>query len=355
LVELLNLDELLQKDRLLLRETSNLKEVSIAVIGFGKMGLLHSAILNLYKPNSVKFIVDKSRIITIGGSLIVKNTRFVRDLEKLLNEDIDAAYVTTPAESHYSITKRLLEAGVKAAFVEKPPTIDLSSFNKLLDHAKGRLVMVGFQKRYALPFRHVKLLLERGVVGDVKEVQCYIKSSDILKPTTRFNALGRGVLLDLGIHLIDLLSWLFGELTVEYAKARSLHTSVDDVFEAVLNAGGFSIRLKASWSDPGFRLPETMIEVKGDKGGIRVTEDYVKISLSEGSTNAFYKPHYYRGFPPVLVADPEYTIEDMHFLGYLATGRMPETSIESCEATMRLTEELYRKAGVRAEWLRSFS
>jgi len=319
-------------------------DLRLAVVGFGKMGLLHSTILNLLRPSAVKFVVDKSRTITLGGSLLVKGVKFFRSLEKILDNDVDAVYVTTPAETHYTIVRRLVDAGVKAIFVEKPPTVNFSNFMELLDGARGKLCMVGFQKRYALPFRHARLLLNDGVLGDIKEVRCYIKSGDVLKPTRRFDPLGKGVLLDLGIHLIDLLQWFFGELTVESARQESLYTSVDDIFEAVLATEKFSIKFETSWSDVSYRLPETMIEVKGDKGVLKVTEDYVRVITDNSEGLALYKPHYYQSFPPVLVADPEYTIEDMHFLSCLTMNGKPETSLESCTATMKLVEELYARA-----------
>ncbi|MEM2505863.1 MAG: Gfo/Idh/MocA family oxidoreductase [Nitrososphaeria archaeon] len=316
----------------------------LAVVGLGKMGLLHSAILNLLRPNTVKFVVDKSRLVTLGGSFLVKNVGFFRSLEKILREDVDAVYVTAPAETHYSIVSRLFDAGIKAVFIEKPPTVNFSSFMELLEDSRGKLCMVGFQKRYALPFRHVKILLSEGVIGDIKDVKCYIKSSDVLKPTQRFNNIGRGVLLDLGIHLLDLLCWLFGELSIESAQSKSLHTSIDDTFIATLATETFGVKFEASWSDVGYRLPETFIEINGDKGVLKVTEDYVKVALFDKNKSlAFYKPHYYQRFPPVLVADPEYTIEDMHFLSCLTMNKKAETDIESCKSAMGLMEELYAR------------
>lgn len=322
------------------------EDLRVAVVGFGKMGLLHSSILNLLKPNTVRFVVDSSRLITLGGSMLIKSVKFFRNLERLLKEDFDAVYVTTPAQTHFPIAKRLLDAGVKAFFMEKPPTVSLAEFLELCDAAKESVIMVGFQKRYALTFRHAKLLLEGGVVGDIEYVKCYIKSGDVLHPTGRFDLLGRGVLLDLGIHLLDILCWFFGSLDVEEARAESIFTHVDDSFRARLKARDFNVEFESTWSDCSFRLPETCMEIKGNKGMIKISEDYVKFELKDApeignKSLALYKPHYYQGFPPVLVADPEYTIEDMHFLNCIGRGSSPETSLKSCVATMELLEKLY--------------
>jgi len=337
------------KERLLL------SELKIAVIGFGKMGLLHSGILNLLIPNVVKAIVDKSFLLTFGASKTIKSIKFYRDLEEMLGKvKPDAVYVTTPTSSHYTIVKSLLEHGVKYVFVEKPPTLNYKQLQSLISTKRnGQIVMVGFQKKYALTFRHAKLLLENGIIGEVEGVSAYIRSGDILEPTSRFDALGRGVLLDLGVHLIDLLTWLFKVKSVVKAEGKSLYTRVDDVFVAELEAeGGFKIFVEASWSNPDYRVPETYIEARGSQGVLQVTEDYVKVSTSIGHELlgnkrelVLYKPHYYQGIPPVNLADPEYTIEDIHFLESVHEGQEPLTSIEKSLETMKLVDELYEAAG----------
>jgi len=332
-------------------------ELRVAIIGFGKMGLLHSGILNLLAPGIVKAIVDKSLLLTFGASRLIKSIKFYRDIEKMLNEvEPSTVYVTTPISSHYPIVKSLLEHGVKYIFVEKPPTLNHKQLQSLVSMKKqGQIVMVGFQKKYALTFRHAKLLLENGVIGEVEKVHAYIRSGDILEPTNRFDALGRGVLLDLGVHLVDLLTWFSYVKDVARAEGKSLYTHVDDVFTAELEAeNGIKISIEASWSSPEYRVPETYIEVQGSRGVIRVTEDYLKASttiehelLGNKKEVALYKPHYYKGIPPVNLADPEYTIENMHFLESIHRAWEPLTSIERSIETMRLVDELYEAAGRR--------
>uniref|UniRef100_A0A7J2U2J7 Gfo/Idh/MocA family oxidoreductase n=1 Tax=Ignisphaera aggregans TaxID=334771 RepID=A0A7J2U2J7_9CREN len=326
----------------------------VAVVGFGKMGLLHGGILNLLIPGIVKAVVDKSFLLTFGASRVVKSIRFYRDLDAMLREvEPDVVYVATPTSSHYPIVKKPLEHGTRFIFVEKPPTVNYQQLQDLLSVKKSdQVVMVGFQKRYALTFRHAKLLLDTGVVGEVQEVYAYVRSGDILESTTRFDALGRGVLLDLGVHLLNLLTWFFKVESIESAESRSMYTRVDDFFKAVLRAkGGARIIIEATWSDPEYRIPETFIEIRGSKGVIRVAEDYLKVStleehelLGNKKELALYKPHYYQGIPPVNLADPEYTIENMHFLISIHREVQPLTSIENSAETMKLIDELYKAA-----------
>jgi Predicted dehydrogenases and related proteins len=144
-------------------------DLKVAIIGFGKMGILHSGILNLLVPGIVKAVVDKSFILTFGVSRLIRSLKFYRDIGGMLKEvEPDVVYVTTPTNSHYSIVKSLLEHGVKYVFVEKPPTVNYEQLEDLISTKKpGQMVMVGFQKRFSLTFRHAKLLLESGVIGDI--------------------------------------------------------------------------------------------------------------------------------------------------------------------------------------------
>jgi len=332
------------------------QDLKFAVIGFGKMGILHSGILNLLNPNCVRAVVDKSRLLVFGASKLIKNIKFYRDVDKMLkSENPDIIYVTTPPQSHYEIVSKLLDARVGCIFVEKPPTTDSKELHSLIGKmGNNQMVMVGFQKRFALPFRHAKMLISEKVIGDVEEISAYIKSSDVMVPTVRFNSLGRGVLLDLGVHLVDLLLWMFNANIVEASRRRRIYTGVDDHFEAKLKTeDNVKVNVEATWCSAEHRLPETCIEVHASKGVLRVTEDHLNVEsmerhpkLNDETKLATYRPHYYQGFPPVNLADPEYTLEDMHFLCSIHSRCEPLTSLTSVAGTMKLVDEIYEKAGV---------
>ena len=252
------------------------QDVNVGIIGFGKMGILHSGILNLLKPGCVKCIVEKNRMISLGASRLLKQPSFYRNLEDMLdNETLEIVYVTTPTQSHFPIVLRLLEAGVKTIFVEKPPTNNSSELS-ILEEMKSpeQHVMVGLQKRYSLPVRHAKKILLEGVIGGLKGVTSWIKSSDVLEPTSRHSTIKRGVLLDLGVHLIDLIQWFLEDCLVQEAKSKNIHASLDDSFRAQLySEGGFKISFEADWSDKSFRRPEIYMEFQGTHGTMYLSED----------------------------------------------------------------------------------
>jgi predicted dehydrogenase len=83
------------------------------------------------------------------------------------------------------------------------------------------------------------------------------------------------------------------------------------------------------------------MKIELEKGTIEVTEDYLKIREDDGFNKILYKPNYYQGFPPVNLADPEYTIEDMHFLTSLADGTKTMTELPNTLRSMELIDRLY--------------
>ncbi len=325
------------------------QDLRIAVIGFGKMGILHSTILNLLKPGFVKAIVDKNRYITFFASKLIKDVKFYQDIDKMLSkEEPNICYVTTPVSSHYAIVSKLFESNVKNIFIEKPPTRNLLELKDLIRHFNKQKVMVGFQKRFAFPFRYAIELLSKHIIGDIKEIYAYIKSGDITEPTNRFDRLGRGCLLDLGIHLVDLLEWLVGLKSVKEAKYEKKHTNVDDYFQAELIANNDArVYMEVTWSDSSYRLPETYIKISGEIGVLRVTGDYIKVEFNNGVNKVLFKPQFYQSIPPVNLADPEFTLENIHFLYSIYEKVEPLTSLINVERTMELVDEMYSKAGIK--------
>jgi len=329
-------------------------DLKVAIVGFGKMGILHSGILNMLKPGTIRTVVDRDRLLIAGAARVLRNIKFYRSLEKMLSlEQPDVVYVTTPTQTHYLILCTLLENDTKNIFVEKPPTLNSEQLADLVKRlSPSHITMVGLQKRYALPFRHAKLLLESRALGEVTSIKACIKSGDIRTPTSRFDLIGRGVLLDLGIHLIDLLEWMVGIKEISEVTARSIYTKVDDYVNAVLRTNrGAEARVEVTWSSPEHRIPETLIQIAGEDGTLMVTEDCLKVSLKnpnlllQGQREArLCKPHYYQNTPPVNLADPEYTLENLHFLRCIHEREQPETSLPRTLKAMQVIDKMYEVA-----------
>ena len=318
----------------------------VAMVGFGKMGALHATILKMLNPESTITAVDESKLVRAGGSTFLKGVRFYGDLDKMLaKEHPDAAYVTAPAFAHYDLLSKLADSSIGSLFVEKPPTKDSMQLSRLVDSVGRRsVVMVGLQKRFALPFRHLKHLIDTGVLGTVQAVEASIKSGDVLSETTRFDALGRGCMLDLGIHVVDLINWLFAGVNVVRVSASSIFTHLDDAVNVQFrDERGTDIILDVSWSSKDVRWPSAKVRIVASDAVVEASEDMLSVRPIGGEERIISKPAYYGDSTAVNLADPEYTYEDMHFLCCVNAGREPETSLRACKSTMTLIDEIYSK------------
>jgi virulence factor len=158
------------------------------------------------------------------------------ELEALLARRPQAAFVLTAQSSHAALVRALLEAGVDV-YVEKPATESSAATRELADlaKAKGRLLMVGFNRRHALLYRQA-----REVFAGHRPQICVIEKH---RPSAYHVSLYDNYLDDT-IHQIDLLRFFCGD-------ARPIHTSfemrdgklVGALSVAALQTGGLAVVL----------------------------------------------------------------------------------------------------------------
>ena len=158
------------------------------------------------------------------------------ELEALLARRPQAAFVLTAHPSHAPLVRALLEAGMDV-YVEKPATESSAASRELADlaKAKGRLLMVGFNRRHALLYRQA-----REVFAGHRPQMCVIEKH---RPSAYHVSLYNNYLDDT-IHQIDLLRFFCGDV-------RPIHTSfemkdgklVGALSVAALQTGGLAVVL----------------------------------------------------------------------------------------------------------------
>lgn len=209
--------------------------VKVGIVGAGIMGGNHARVLRAVPQAEVVLVADpdaeKGRRLAdhIGAA-------FEPRLEAL-HGLVDAAIVATPTETHAEIAATLMESGVDV-LIEKPiaPTVEEAKDLLAISRKHDRILMVGHVER----FNPAVLELVRHVDGlihiDVRRVGSF---------TPRITT---GVVLDLMIHDVDLVSSLAGgELTMLSSLTRRVRTESEDIATCVLSyASGVSATLTAS-------------------------------------------------------------------------------------------------------------
>ncbi|WNZ13185.1 Gfo/Idh/MocA family oxidoreductase [Streptomyces sp. 11x1] len=183
----------------------------------------------------------------VADSLHLPPGRRHTDLDSLLAQDLDAAFVHAPTQVHPEIVERLLRAGVPT-YVDKPLAYELADSERLVRLAEERGVglAVGFNRRFAPGYTQCAdhprelILMQKNRIG-LPEVP-------------------RTMVLDDFIHVVDTLRFLVpGEIEDVTVRARTedglLHHVVLQLSGAGFTALGVMNRLSGS--------AEEILEVSG--------------------------------------------------------------------------------------------
>lgn len=170
-----------------------------------------------------------------------KVKRVVRDVSNLAQGEVEAALVATNAALHAHVALPLLERGVHL-FVEKPLATSIEDARAMVEAAAAIsppvVLAVGHVRRFLFVNRWVKMLIKRGVLGDIENVDVREGECFHMRPsgnpratagTCQFSPAfwdrktsGGGVLLDIGSHAIDTITWWLGEGNVTDYRDDSL-------------------------------------------------------------------------------------------------------------------------------------
>lgn len=139
--------------------------------------------------------------------------RGVADYRELLKApDVDAVLIATPNNTHARIACEALRAG-KHVFCEKPLGLTLQECDEVVRAVNdtGKILLVGQELRYAPIIREVQAMIAGGQIGELKMLRTDLMRRPLGMATWRLDpASYGGSLLDVGIHYLDLLCFLFG-------------------------------------------------------------------------------------------------------------------------------------------------
>ena len=322
----------------------------VAVVGIGKMGLVHASLLSTMPNMQLVALCDKSQMILRFFKKVFRNTPLVDDVEKLSGFDLDAVYVTTPIPSHFPVLKAILSKNIaRNIFVEKTLSSNYDKAKELcqmVEHS-GAGGMVGYMKRFSVTFGKAKELLDQGILGEDVGFDAYAYSSDFAssKKGSKAQLSRGGVMRDLGAHVIDLATWFFGDLEVESAKIDSTAGtgSEGSANFRTVNAEGSIGSFDISWCAAKYRMPEFGLVIKGTKGMMKVNDDRLELSSSDGKLQKWYK-HDLQDNVGFLLGEPEYFREDEQFIKSIVEKRSVKPDFLSASKVDLLIEQVEQRA-----------
>lgn len=143
-------------------------------------------------------------------------------LEAVTHQPADLAIVASPPRFHAEQSIRLLEAGM-AVLCEKPMATTVAEGERMVAAATaaGRVLAIGLMRRFFPATQTIRQVLAQGILGKVQSFVCQ-EGDQFRWPAQSASFFQRsvargGVLLDIGVHLLDLLIWWWGlPVEVEY-------------------------------------------------------------------------------------------------------------------------------------------
>jgi predicted dehydrogenase len=236
-----------------------MEKVKVAVIGLGGIAqIIH--LPNLLKANNVRVTavaeINKNRLNTIADKFNITE-RYTNYKELLEKSDCDAVIVATPTSTHKEIAISVLQAK-KDVLVEKPLARTFEEAKPIVDAARKykRKIMVGMNLRYRPDAMILRSLIKNNEIGIPLYVKCgwFRTQSSQGKWFTRKEESGGGVIIDLGILLLDLSLWLLNYPPVETVSTqRYFHNTknVEDTSVSFIRCQDSSIiSMDMSWSLP---------------------------------------------------------------------------------------------------------
>ena len=261
--------------------------IRAGLIGLGKMGLSHQAILNVHPEIDLVAVCDATQYVL---DILEKYTgvRTYSDYRRMIdNGNVDCVVVATPSRFHGEMVRYALDRGLHV-FCEKPFCLDLDQGQQLIEIAAARNLVnqVGYHYRYVEAFKEARRLVQAGVLGRLHHVRAEAYGPVVLRSsgaTWRSNrAEGGGCLYDYASHALDLLNFLVGAPNAISGAVlnRIFSKNVDDEVYASLHfPGGLSGQLAANWSDDSHRKMSTKVTLWGDNGRMVIDRQECQIYL----------------------------------------------------------------------------
>jgi predicted dehydrogenase/nucleoside-diphosphate-sugar epimerase len=274
---------------------TNEKPIRIAIIGLGKMGILHATMCHTVPGVELVAVIDRDPKLGAQIRSMGANAPSFESLDEALAGvgQIDAAIVATPQFTHRSIAVDCLEKGLHV-FCEKPLAHTLDDARAMAEAARRfshRVAAIGFMKGHYPLWQEAARRLKSGWIGAPRRFRAQVYLSQVFGPmngwTFTKDRAGGGILINSGIHLIHAMRMLFGDVAKLTAEARPMHSCVEDTLCALLTyRSGLFGSLDMSWSVQGYPTEGTTIFVEGDRGTMEIDDDWVRTYHLTGDGDA---------------------------------------------------------------------
>ena len=316
--------------------------VKIGMVGLGFMGAVH---LSAYSkiPDAEVIAVCTERDRALSSDLNLAGGNLGRDLGKfdfsgvkqcrqwreLVDSNLDIVDICLPTDLHPEVSIAALAAG-KHVLCEKPMALTSTDCDRMIAaaHESNRILMIAQVLRFWPEYLALKEFVEKRQFGAVRSAtfvrQCGLPDWSKWLPVS---ARSGGAVVDLLIHDIDQIIWLFG--TPQWVAAKQLGDA-DALTATFFYPVGPEVRLQGGWFAPGAPL-QMSFQVRAERAAMEFTSDGLTLSDQDGQQKK------------VEATGDGYEAEISYFMDCIRDGRqparcLPEDSARSLQIALALKE-----------------
>jgi predicted dehydrogenase len=295
---------------------------------------------------------DPERLKIVGDQFGVAR-RYASAEEMFADGGFDFVDIATTVQSH----KPLVELAAR----HRVPTICQKPFALNLDDAKAMVkaadeagipLMVHENFRWQTPLIEVKKSLDSGAIGTPFWGRVSFRSGYDVFAAQPYLAKGkRFIIEDLGIHALDIARFLFGDASTITARTTRVRQEIagEDVATMLLgHENGITSVVDCSYSTylPEEQFPETLVEIDGSEGTIRLLKDYqLVVHGKAGTQRVSVEPNLLPwATKPWHNVQESVALIEKHWVESLAAGTEPATSGHDNLKTFALVDAAYLSA-----------
>lgn len=261
------------------------KKVKFAVIGCGHIGKRHAEMITRNEHAELVGLIDVRDKDTLGISNY--NVPFYKSIGELIEgvPEVEVINIATPNSFHAGQALECLKAR-KHVVVEKPLALTKQDAEHIIFQALhvNRNVFAVMQNRYSPPSIWIKELIESGRLGKIYMVQlnCYWNRDDRYYKAESWHGkkqLDGGTLFTQFSHFIDIMYWLFGDITNIHSRiANHNHQHLTEFEDSGLvsfdfiNGGMGSLNFSTSTWDKNLESSMTII---AENGSVKIGGQYM--------------------------------------------------------------------------------
>ena len=346
-------------------------KVRIGIIGTGGISHLHAG---AYKRlSNVEMVaacdINEPRVKVFAEKYGVPDT-YTDYKDLLARDDIDAVSICTWNNGHAPIAIDALKAG-KQVLTEKPPAMNTAEAQAMADAAMatGNLLMVGFVRRFGVNTTIFKDFIDNGYMGDIyyAKTGCIRRVGNPLGWFADKKRSGGGPLIDLGVHMIDLVRYLMGKplaTTVSGATFSKIgprtnvkgigryvaadadgKCDVEDMATAMIRFDNGAVLFVETSFSQHIKQEVLSLEMYGSKAGAKM-EPKLEFNSEMNNYLVDMNPVYSE---PSDTFSANFNKEIAHFIDCVQNGTKCMNPIEDGVELMRILDAVYESAATGKE------